>query len=96
MSDLLIGRTPGVVRLRGDLDVARVPELWATFDAVPRIAELVVDLVDVGVLSAATLGALVHEAKRRPAGLRLRNPSALHCRILDSTGLGWLVDGTQR
>jgi anti-anti-sigma regulatory factor len=92
MTDLLNDRGHGVVRLSGDLHLGAIDDLRHALAAVPG-DEVLVDLRDVRLLTAAALGVFVGEAKRRP--VRLRNASAMHCRVLAATDTEWLIDGSR-
>lgn len=93
---LLSDHLHGVIHLSGDLDVAAVPHLRAELRRIPDDHEVLVDISAVTLLTAAAIGAFVHEAKRRPGGLRLRNLTTLQCKVLAITNAEWLVTGRRR
>jgi anti-anti-sigma factor len=92
----LPGRGPGtgptVVWLRGEQDIATDGELWRVLACVigANDAAVVVDLSEVELMSASTLGVIVMARKllrRRSRSLVLRCPSASVRRIIGICGL---------
>lgn len=88
-----------LIWLRGELDLATVPELTRTFDqAVEREhADVVLDLRDVEFMDAATIGAIVRARDALRLGSRslsVRSPSNRAQRVLDLCELSDLVESS--
>lgn len=78
-----------VVVIRGEVDLATAPELWACVDAaiVAAPRDLVLDLTEVSFLDAAGLGVIASARQRLPEQFRLtlRNPRPLIRKVLHIT-----------
>jgi anti-anti-sigma factor len=88
------GRT--IVWLRGEQDIATDAELWRVLACAIAASDaaVVVDLSDVELMSASTLGVIVMARtllQRRSRSLVLRSPSALVRRIIGICGLDDLL-----
>jgi len=82
-----------VIYPRGDLCVATTPRLVSSMDAAidAGFFDIVVDLVDVKLLSAAAVGALVKAARRDRLRIAVRNPQPLPRKVLELTHTSWLL-----
>lgn len=88
-TDLRADRT--TIRVRGEHDLSTVGELAAAIVGAIELddEDLVVDLSDVGFMSAATIGVLVRAKgllRERQRRLVLRNPSSSALRVLKACG----------
>jgi anti-anti-sigma factor len=86
------GRDEVTITLRGDLDIATVPDFEERARAVLHLgtARMVLDFARVGFLTSAALGALVRigkEARRQDCVLVVVNPSPHALHVLQATGL---------
>ncbi|MDP1820280.1 MAG: STAS domain-containing protein [Acidimicrobiales bacterium] len=90
----------GVIRLRGELDIATVSTLaTALRKAVAAEGAVVVDLRDVDFMDASTIGVIVGARNLltlQSRALTVRSPSVCVQRVLDVCGLGDLLDPESR
>ena len=83
------------VVVRGELDMHTAPLLNAALAQVPEARPVLVDMAGVTFIDSSGLQVLVTDDIRRGnsgSAVRLFNESAALVRLLDITGLGFLVD----
>ena len=90
---VVVQERPGQLRLRGELDLAAVPEVWARLAGVSGDVEL--DVAGLSFIDASGLRLFVTiQACCRARGARLSivNPSRCVIRLMELTGLAATLD----
>ena len=86
-----MGEGRALLIVSGELDSHTAPTFDGAIDALPdAVAEIAIDLADVGFIDSSGLRVLIRARRRlgdTPGSLTLRNPSPSLIRLLEITGL---------